>query len=64
MSNEQNQGAGQPAPAPASPTPTPAPQQDIVDLYTNQALIGTEKKSDISPTHTKAVRPQGNTETR
>jgi hypothetical protein len=65
MSNAQNQGSGQPAPAPNSPAPAPAPapQQDIVDLYTNPALIGTDKKSD-NPTLNKAVRPQGNEETR
>lgn len=64
MSNDQNQGSGQPAAAPASPAPTPAPQPDFVDTFTNQALIGTEKKSDTNPTLTEAVQPQGNTETR
>ncbi|MFE7713150.1 hypothetical protein ACFU6I_47240 [Streptomyces sp. NPDC057486] len=64
MNNGQNQGSGQPVPASASPAPAPAPQQDIVDLYTNPALIGTDKKSDTSPTLNKAVRPQSNTETR
>ncbi|MBT2511337.1 hypothetical protein J7I98_37090 [Streptomyces sp. ISL-98] len=62
MSNEQNQGAGQPSPAPASPAP--APQQDVVDIYTDPALIGTDKKNDTNPVPNKAARPQGNTETR
>ncbi|MFD8821263.1 hypothetical protein ACFV1C_02660 [Streptomyces sp. NPDC059605] len=62
MSNEQNQDSGQPAAAPA-PAP-PAPQQDFVAAFTNQAMIGTEKKSDTRPTANTAVRPQGNTETR
>jgi hypothetical protein len=62
MSNGQNQGSGQPAPASASPAPTPQP--DIVDLYTDPALIGTDKKSDTNPTLNKAVRPHGTTETR
>ncbi|MET9834543.1 hypothetical protein ABZ078_35815 [Streptomyces sp. NPDC006385] len=61
-SNEQNQGTGQPAPPPASPAP--APQPDIVDVYTDPALIGTDKKNDTTPVETKVVRPQGNTETR
>jgi hypothetical protein len=64
MSNEQNQGSGQPAPAQASPAPAPAPQPDFVAAFTNTALIGSEKKSDTNPTLNKAVRPQGNTETR
>ncbi|WP_406423663.1 hypothetical protein OHA59_49465 [Streptomyces sp. NBC_01589] len=62
MSNEQNQGSGQTTPAPTPPAP--APQQSIVDLYTNPALIGSEKKSDTNPGLNKAVRPSGNTETR
>ncbi|WEH31927.1 hypothetical protein PZB75_30475 [Streptomyces sp. AM 4-1-1] len=64
MSNEPNQGSGQPDPAPAAPAPAPAPQPDFVDTFANQALIGTDKKSDTNPTFTTAVRPQGNTETR
>ncbi|MBT2511585.1 hypothetical protein J7I98_38565 [Streptomyces sp. ISL-98] len=62
MSNEQNQGSGQPAPAPAPPAPGPEP--DFVDVFANPALIGTDKKSDTNPTLNKAVRPQGDTETR
>ncbi|MGK3089662.1 hypothetical protein ACG93S_11605 [Streptomyces sp. WAC01490] len=62
MSNEPNQGSGQPDPAPT--TPAPAPQPDFVDTFANQALIGTDKKSDTNPTFTTAVRPQGDTETR
>ncbi|GHG00481.1 hypothetical protein ACFT8V_08880 [Streptomyces griseoincarnatus] len=61
MSDAQNQGSGQPAPAPAPPAP--APQPDFVDVFTNPAIIGTDKKSD-TPTLNKAVQPQGNTETR
>nr|WP_185930735.1 hypothetical protein [Streptomyces sp. WAC05458] len=64
MSNGQNQGSGQPAPAPASPAPAPAPQPDFVAAFTNTAMIGSDKKSDTNPTLNKAVRPQGNTETR
>ncbi|MFF4732047.1 transposase [Streptomyces mirabilis] len=41
----------------------PAPQPDFVDVFTNPAIIGTDKKSD-TPTLNKAVQPQGNTETR
>ncbi|MFJ9713446.1 hypothetical protein [Streptomyces sp. NPDC101234] len=62
MTDNQNQGAGQ---TPAAPPPAPpTPQPDIVDIYTNQALIGTEKKSDTNPTITKAVRPQSGVEYR
>jgi hypothetical protein len=64
MSNGQNQGTGQPSPAPPSPAPAPAPQQDIVDVYTDPALIGTDKRNDTKPVETRVVRPQGNTETR
>ncbi|UXY25067.1 hypothetical protein N8I84_42380 (plasmid) [Streptomyces cynarae] len=64
MSNGQNQGNGQSAPAPASPAAAPAPQPDFVDTFTNTAMIGSDKKSDTNPTLNKAVRPQGNTETR
>ncbi|WP_236246974.1 hypothetical protein [Streptomyces sp. CC210A] len=64
MSNGQNQGSDQPAPAPASPAPAPAPQPDFVEAFTNTTMIGTDKKSDTNPTQNKAVRPQGNTETR
>ncbi|MFE3854542.1 hypothetical protein ACFXPN_25820 [Streptomyces griseorubiginosus] len=64
MSNGQNQGTGQPVPAPASPAPAPAPQQDIVDIYTDPALIGTDKRNDTNPVETRVVRPQGNIETR
>ncbi|OAR22805.1 hypothetical protein A8W25_24855 [Streptomyces sp. ERV7] len=63
MSNGQNQGSGQPAPAPACPAPAPAPQPDFVAAFTNTAMIGSDKKSD-NPTLNKAVRPEGNTETR
>uniref|UniRef100_UPI002F913DD2 hypothetical protein n=1 Tax=Streptomyces sp. NBC_01562 TaxID=2975879 RepID=UPI002F913DD2 len=38
-------------------------QPDFVDVFTNPAIIGTDKKSD-TPTLNKAVQPQGNTETR
>nr|WP_162934299.1 hypothetical protein [Streptomyces scabiei] len=66
MSNGQNQGTGQPSPAPASPAPAPAPapQQDIVDIYTDPALIGTDRRNDTKPVETRVVRPQGNIETR
>ncbi|MFI8793138.1 hypothetical protein [Streptomyces sp. NPDC055105] len=66
MSNGQSQGSGQPAPAPASPAPAPAPapQPDFVAAFTNTAMIGSDKKSDTNPALNKAVRPQGNTETR
>ncbi|MFJ2272392.1 MULTISPECIES: hypothetical protein [unclassified Streptomyces] len=64
MSDAQNQGSGQPAPAPASPVPAPVTQPDFVDSFTNTTMIGTDKKSDTNPTLNKAVRPQGNTETR
>ncbi|MFH9016679.1 hypothetical protein ACH4C6_36100 [Streptomyces sp. NPDC017943] len=64
MSNGQNQGTGQPAPAPASPAPAPAPQQDIVDIYTDPALIGTDRRNDTKPVETRVVRPQGDIETR
>ncbi|MER6349761.1 hypothetical protein ACWC10_25315 [Streptomyces sp. NPDC001595] len=40
MSNGQDQAAGQPEPAPAPPAP--APEQDIIDVYTNAELIGTD----------------------
>ena len=62
MSNGQNQGTGQPSPAPASPTP--ASQQDIVDIYTDPALIGTDQRNDTKPVETRVMRPQGNIETR
>jgi hypothetical protein len=44
--------------------PGPPPHQDIVDIYTDPALIGTDKRNDTKPVETRVVRPQGNIETR
>ncbi|GAA3885520.1 hypothetical protein GCM10022207_61080 [Streptomyces lannensis] len=60
MSDTQNQGAGQNSPAPTSPAPQPEP--DVVDIYANPALVGSEKRSETNPPDTKARRPQHDVE--